>query len=256
LSATVLVVVGSYVLFVLACGVVGVRLIALAKRTGQLPELLLGVGLTAAVLAMPMLGIAGVGRGTAGDFNSTLGAAAFLLIWTGISFMAAFTWRTFRPQSKWAAILVASISVFEAYVCLSCFHAISSAEPSSPAFDATTRWVLLLRLPVGVMYFWTGLEGFFAYRMARRREALGFADRVVTNRLLLWCWVGWAACGNNLVATVLHAQGKSPTTDPFAALVMSTGGCVGALLLYLAFLPPERYLRFVQRRAEVESASA
>lgn len=256
MNATVLVVVGSYALFVLACGIVGVRLIALAKRTQQFPEFLLGTGLSAAVIAMPTLGIAGVGRGTAGDFNSALGATGFLLIWVGIVFMAAFTWRTFRAGSFWAAALVASIAAFEAYACVSCFQAITSAIPSSPAFEATSRWVLLLRMPVGAMFFWTGLEGFFAYRMARRREALGLADRVVTNRLFLWCLVGWAMCANNGVASVLHAQGRSPTTDPIAALALGAGGCVGALLLYLAFLPPERYLRFIRRRAEVGVTAA
>jgi hypothetical protein len=147
--------------------------------------------------------------------------------------------------------VVASIAAFEAFVCASCFLALTSADPASPAFEASARWVLLLRIPVGVMYFWTGLEGFLAYRMARRREALGFADPVVTNRLLLWCWVGWASCANNGVATLLHVQGKSPTTDPFAAMVLSLGGSMGALLLYLAFLPPKRYLRFIERRGAV-----
>ena len=256
LSTAVWVVVGSYVLLVLTCGIVGVRLIALAKQSRQLPEFLLGTGLSAAVVAMPVLGISGVGRGAAGDFNAALGATGFLLICIGITFMAAFTWRTFRPGSDWAAAVVASIAAFEAVVCIGCFQAITNADPSSPAFAATRGWVLLLRFPVGAMYFWTGLEGFLAYRMARRREVLGLADRVVTNRLFLWCLVGWVSFVSNGVASVLHALGKSPATDPVAALVMGTGGCAGALLLFLAFLPPERYLRFLRRRSEVEPVAA
>ena len=40
------------------------------------------------------------------------------------------------------------------------------------------------------------------------------------------------------------------------SLVLAVGGSVAATFLYLAFLPPDRYLRFLRQRATVAPVEA
>jgi hypothetical protein len=54
---------------------------------------------------------------------------------------------------------------------------------------------------------------------------------------------------NNGAATLLQAQGRGPNNDPTAAFVLALGGIVAGTLVYLVFMPPEAWQRFVRDRA-------
>jgi hypothetical protein len=43
----------------------------------------------------------------------------------------------------------------------------------------------------------------------------------------------------------MHLRGQSPLADPFAATALAVAGFAGAVLLYLAFLPPSWYRRMI-----------
>lgn len=237
-------------LFALAGGVVGVRLLLLARRTEGLPEGLLGFGFLGLVVAIPLVGIAGMGRATVAELQFELVVAGMLLLWAAAACQTAFTWLTFRPRAGWAKALVIGLAAGEACIVAGVFHAFLMAPGDVHSFAAAGSWTFWIRVPLLVNYGWTAVESLLQYRMARRRAALGLGSAVVRNRFLLFGMVGLSAAATTAVSSVLHLQGMAPTAHPLAAAVMATGGSTAAVLLYLAFMPPRAYRRFLARRAE------
>jgi hypothetical protein len=93
---------------------------------------------------------------------------------------------------------------------------------------------------------WGTLEGLRAYRMAKRRLALGLADRVVVNRFLLFgCWFGLMGL---MPITFALSRRYAGTQGLELALglppkLVGTGMLIA---LVLAFFPPRRYLEWVR----------
>ena len=51
------------------------------------------------------------------------------------------------------------------------------------------------------------------------------------------------------VNLVMHFRGMSSMGDPVAQMLLAVGALLGAVLLYLTFLPPGAYARFIRSRA-------
>lgn len=244
----------SQIALALACGSIGVRLLLLYRSSRRLPELLLGVSLLATITCMPLLVASGVGG--SGDVSSirfaplVLGFAVFTLNVIGLS---AFTWQTFRPESRWGWLAVAAIGAAGIATAIGATVVIAAAPAGVAAKTAAYGWLLALRVPSVVNFSWTGTEAFLQWRLARRRMSLGLGDPVVTNRFALWCAVGVFATANNLVSIALQAQGMGPVANPVGAAVVAVAGVVSSVLLWLVFLPPARYRVWVMRRAIVEA---
>lgn len=236
-------------LFVIACGGVGVRLLIQFGRTQALPEFYLGAGFCCMVGSLALLGASGLGRLAAGEVDLAALAIGLVLMWLAIFTQATFTWTVFRPKSALAENLVLAIGAGEALIVGGALHALGGADPELPSFQAAWFWTLLLRQPLALVYGWTSLEAFIQWVMARRRDRLGIGSPVVTDRFALWGWTAIIAGSSTAVSTWLHLQGRSPFADPWAAAFLGLSGLVGAILLYLAFLPPRWYLRRVEARA-------
>ena len=58
----------------------------------------------------------------------------------------------------------------------------------------------------------------------------------------------------NIGALTLELQGHSPFTNPAGALIMALNGLFGTGLMFLTFMPPDAYRRFVERRAAQREA--
>ena len=101
----------------------------------------------------------------------------------------------------------------------------------------------------GVGYAWTGIESLRHYATYRRRLALGLADPVVVNRMLLWGLMGLATVVVVVVDSVLLYAASELAREVGIPLVTSGGGLLVGILLTLAFFPPPRYLAVVRRRA-------
>ena len=70
------------------------------------------------------------------------------------------------------------------------------------------------------------------------------------NRMFLWGFSMLTAVGISTSVTLLEALGL-PVIGPWlAALISGPLGLICATRLYLAFLPPARYLRWIESRAE------
>jgi len=243
------VVVASQVLFLLTCGTVGVRLIGLWRRTGREPEMLLGASLLTMVVCLPVLTASGMGRGSVGDLRLPLVALGLGLLSLAVAGMSGFTWKTFRPHSRWGAIAVVAIAALQGCALAGSLHALAAADPGVPSTRAATGWLVLLRLPGLANFCWTAVEAFVQWRMARRRLAVGLGDPVVANRFALWCVIGVFLALNNAVSTYLQSRGMGPVAHPVGASAVAVAAVVSATLMWLVFLTPERYHAWILERA-------
>jgi hypothetical protein len=228
--------------------IIGVRLLRLARRTRGVPELTLGLGecllagavppffVMVQVLPEPVWLVRAAAF--AGHLSYTLGCAVMIL----------FTWRVFRPQEEWARVVgSAMVGVLALGGALGLWRALTAdaaslREPQTVSF-LLMEWVSVLG------FFWTAAEAFHHLARLRKQAALGLADPVVVNRMLLWALVGvggvTAAGGPVIVALFgLSAAEHVPTRLLCAAATLWSSVCI-----QLAFQPPQRYLRWVRSAA-------
>jgi hypothetical protein len=83
----------------------------------------------------------------------------------------------------------------------------------------------------------------------QRRARVGLGDPVVANRFLLWAIGAGMAGAGSLVGTLVGLVLGQPLGQlPVLTLTLSCFGMTSACALWLAFAPPEAYLRWVRRR--------
>ena len=104
------------------------------------------------------------------------------------------------------------------------------------------------------MLGWAGLESLLYYVKLRRRLAVGLADAVTADRLRLWSIAMLAAFATSATALTLRGFGVA-MTPTLTGLVVGPLGIVSASAMWLAFLPPQRYLRWVAGGAAPGPAS-
>jgi hypothetical protein len=236
--------------FVLASLIVSLRLLALARRTRGAPELLIGLGLL-------LMGGVGYPLSTtarllesAPEWKAALFAVHGLLSLVGQGCVATFNWRVFRPGEAWARALalgfVASLAALLLWQGVApgwVAYAQSSAGPWS--------WLPLYSLFV---LGWAALDAGLYHLKMRRRLALGLADAATVDRLRLWSIAMGAAFTTSAIALALRAGGVA-MTPTVAGLVVGPLGIVSAGAMWLAFLPPRRYLAWIHARARAAEGS-
>jgi hypothetical protein len=238
----------GFLAFFVASSVVGVRLLLLWRKTHELPELLIGLG---------VLGIGPVGFGfmTIGELCRA-GAPELgrVLIGTGLAAMSGgcaakylFNWRVYHPQSRALQPLV-GLACLLLLVCLAWEYQATGfrtlAEPGASYF-------LRIGLQVGCLLWGSG-EALRYWDRMRRRVRLSLADPVVSNRFLLWgLGAGAAGIGTAVGGFAQWWTRLPPTELPWAMVSSSMHGLVAAIALWLAFVPSARYTRWVRSRAAV-----
>jgi hypothetical protein len=232
------------VAFFLAGLMVGVRLLAIWRRSRQAPELLaalafLCLGPLAFTLSVSGSRLVAVSPDLARPFAALASASAGF----GSVCAAAFTVVVFRPESRLAragvALLAGGLAVCWIGVGVTNGYDVRRAPG---AFRYAGQ---LVRLAV---LFWAALEAFVYWSFMRRRLAYGLADPLVTNRLALWgvgMAMGAAALAIGFFGGSLRVAGY---TALFEATIAATGLVASASLL-LAFQPPECYRAWIVGRA-------
>jgi len=243
-------------IFALVCGIVGIRLLGLARRTRELPEFFLGAAFVGIVVGILTIAVSRVGRVPVNEVNLPVFAGGFGVVWLSASFFIAFTWRAFRSGSKGALGFLILASLTMGASAAGCVHAVATAPPDAHTASLTVYWLMGLRVPLMLNFAWSAIESFHHYRMARRRMAIGLGDPVTANRFLLWCGVGAFTLSSTAIGIALHLQGMGPMNHPLGAAALATGAMVPALLMTLIFMPPAAYRRFLLRRAEVAGLTA
>jgi len=234
----------STVAFVAAGAAVGFRLLALARRTRQLPDLMVGVALLLlAPVAYPLILGSSLGDFSLGATRG-LSIASVIVMAAGWACMFAFTQLVFRPGVEWAKALAgAGIAVLAYGLVASIAFDLRAADVATlRSASNPARW---LQTAAIVVYAWTSVEGFRCWDQARRRFALGLADPLVVNRFLLWGVIGVCSLLSVTPSFVIQLAGGDGAGNPYARLATALSGLACSIALQLAFLPPPAYRRWL-----------
>jgi hypothetical protein len=220
------------------------RLFRLARRTGGLPEALVGVYF----LLVPF-GIAASIRVDRFDPAAAwaVRATANALFSCGGVAILLFAWFVFRPDARWARALAWGGS---AAIALLWATAI-------PLGLYESDYSLFLLLPVYASYLWVFFESARYALLLRRRQRLGLADPVVANRFLLFAiWTGGVGAitlmgvGMSFVQVVqgtFHDGGG--LSNPVVLGATRALSLPIAVSIFLTFLAPARYHAWLRTRA-------
>lgn len=232
---------------VVADAAVGLRLIGLAARTRQLPELTIGASfLLLGGIGYPLAFAARNGLGGPDHVQAML-ALAFAVQNLGCLAIALATWRTFRPDDPRA---LAACGGAAALMAVGWGGQLATGTFSPTPGASALYWIDFAGriLP----YAWATAEAWRYHGMLRRRLALGLADPVVVDRFRLW-----ALSASGVTAAFLLFLAAALARVDVAHSLWVTAGIVGAsaasgVCFWLAFLPPRAYLR----RFEVPATAA
>jgi hypothetical protein len=238
-------------LLVTASIVVALRLLALHRRSGGAPELLLGLMLLLSVGAGYPLLIAAHRAGP--ETVRPLFIVSTLCVNVGFGMLFAFTWRVFRPEAAWARALAgAGVLALAVNAALRCWGAAVDSEVRIGG--EVVGESLLQTTPVLLGYLWTASESLRYYGLMRRRLALGLADPAVCDRFLLWGLMALFVAAGIALNSVALWQRVDILTTPWVLIASSCTGLAQTVLLVLAFVPPSSYLAWVRARARALEA--
>jgi hypothetical protein len=232
--------------YCLAATLVGVRLLRLARRTREVPELMIGacflfggsIGYPASVAALLLSERASALAGpvaATGSIGLALAAACMLVAW----------WRIYHPASRsapWVVCVWGGLLVLVLVPQL--------GQTMTETAPGVSPWGSLRVVVQGGAYAAIAWSGIRYYSLLRRRLSVGLADPVVVNRILLW----------NVAASAVTLQYSYAFATPwlnslFDATKLApafTGmlGLVIALSITHAFYPPRGYLRWIEKQTE------
>ena len=228
---------------------VGIQLLARARRSGGLPERLLGLAFSC--WGMGYIGYEGPG------LIPALAAVEMPLYHVGRVFFAGgclaialFTQRVFRPEARWAAGLTWTIGLLFAVALL--WPPLRGSWAMVSIGDLSF-WLELAAMAIPCV--WMGVEGYSHYARARRRLRLGIEDAITCNRFALWGHFGLLqlAVTGATVPMYLAYETSQRITGAMDALV---GGLelLSIAMLWLAFAPPAIYRDWVAE-ASAETAT-
>ena len=228
--------------FLLTSLAVGVRLVALHRKTRRPPELLIGLG----ILGVGPLGMGGLLVAAAlHRLGSTaapyVAGAAVLAIVVGFVAAGLFNWQVYRPEST-AVRLVVGVAVLLAGIGFGIeIGSTGFADPLHPG-----PGIVLITLCNATTLVWGATESLLYWRLMRRRLALGLADPLVTNRFLLYgVGIGSAGVGSIVSVAAQELLGKGMAEMPLLMLSNSLFGLLAAVCMGVAFLPPRAWRRWI-----------
>jgi hypothetical protein len=232
-----------------AAFIVGTRLLRLARRTRELPELMIGcsflsggtLGYPASIasqllapdspaVAWPVAGL--------GSMGLSVASACVLVAW----------WRIYQPLKPWGrwAVVLWTLLLIQVFVLELSRSAAELAPGASP-------WEPLRVIAQGVPYAAMAWSGFRYHARLRRRMRVLRTDPVVANRILLW----------NVAATCVTLQYLFYLAYPYIDRFYDAGaaapayngilGLIIAICISCAFYPLPTYLRRIRKRAGLES---
>jgi len=240
--------VASVLLYAAFTGITGVRVLALANKTRQLPEGLLGCSyLIGGMLGWALLLVGGalvVARPDKRPLAVLLQSAGLFCLNCGILTTSLFSWRVFTPRS----VLAAALFFTQAAVLVADYvHNGVLTDAALP--PATQPWFWPGMLARNFTYVWLSFITFRYYFMLRKRLPLGLADPVATNRVLLWGLIAFITLLYCVFASACSVLDLWDRHGEVLFLITGIMNSVGAVLGLLAFVPPARYLRWVEARA-------
>jgi hypothetical protein len=225
---------------------IGLRLVWLGRRSRGAPELLIGFGILGigpAGFALMVLAMV-LGGGRPRVAFACL-ATAQLAIAGGALSAYVFNWTVFRNDAAWARAVVWIAAALLAAAFLGRLATGSYVLPMRLDF-----WTYLGSFTMIACLLWGSFESLRYYGVMRRRTRLGLADPVLTNRFLLWgLGIGSAGVGSLIGQVAMIATGSAMQKLDGITLSNSLFGLTSAVLMWIAFLPPAGYRRWIEARA-------
>jgi hypothetical protein len=220
--------------------IASLRLLRLNRRTGERPELLLGLyfGLSGAYyLGYNMPNLLG--------FDSWPPAINLAIEWIytlGVLPYLFFIRAVFRPGCAWAGALVGLCSIF----------LLAGTLIGGESFSLDNPWFLVQWVGYTTPCVWLCWEALLSQRGAQKRTRIGLCAPIVTNRYLLLALFGGfqtLACLADLsyAAAIDGAQAISLLTDA----LLGGSEIASVAVLWLAFFPPLFYSDWIARRAVI-----
>jgi hypothetical protein len=236
--------------FIGGSAVVAARLLWLARRTRQEPELLLGaaIGCTA-VLGYGVLIANLVLRGTRAP-DEVRALAVFLsgagrtLHDFGVTLFLVFVVRVFRRDAAWAKALAAGmLALLWGGLVAGAVNGSFRAE-----IDAVGRPAWWCEYAVIWTYsIWSLAESYRYWGVMRRRVAVGLADPLVANRFFLWGTGSLFTVLATWTASIPFAYVGDPEAlvaiTPAVRIATALAGLGSVSCSMFAFLPPAWYRR-------------
>jgi hypothetical protein len=237
----------SFMVLLLVGTTVGSRMLLLARRTRKLPELALGTASLSialgGVLLCPILYFA-----DSWPEGAVFATAIASSVANGVACSAVclLTWRVFRPGRFWAASAWATVSLtLSAAIVVQILRG-----------DVVPHWALrpenhvFMWARVGA-FLWAGLEGLRYAGMMRRRARVGLGDAAVASQIRLWGVAGATISLMLVFWTLAPHLGHASIVDwPAGMFLANALGIVAACSLYLAFLAPLAWPRWIEKRTE------
>jgi hypothetical protein len=229
--------------------IAGYRLLRLSGRTGERPELLLGIyfaftGQWYVCFNAPyFLGFEELPR--------LITHATEWIFVAGIIPYLLFIRTAFRPDSAWAkALVIACTLLLLTGATIGSIAGVFENSLDDPYY--MIEWVGYTAPCV-----WMGCEGAISHSAAKKRVRIGLCEPVVANSYLLFALFGFgqtAAC----VAELLWAYGNSTAeaASSFADILLGASEIASITVLWFIFFPPPAYRRWVDGRAASSLPSA
>lgn len=229
--------------FLIASVAIGVRLLLIGSRTGNVPELAIGLGFVvgAVVGYVPETVVLSTDLLDPQTETSVLAVTQIALRGAPVA-LVVFTLAVFRPSELWARafgtlILAALVVSWVAFP-----NTRILAENEVDVF-----WYDVFAVSRSLAAAWGAAESFLYYRKARLQVQLGLMSPVLADRFWLW-GVGLSALTALLGTTIWAALlGIDPATSGWV-LLESLFGTIGAFTLWLTFFPSRAYKRYVDRK--------
>jgi len=233
--------------FVVVSAVVGTRLLLLARRTGAVPELALGLAFFMVGAIGYPLGLGAVLPGMPTAPARALFAISQLATGVGSAAVFVFTRGVFRPEARWATGIV-RLAAF--VLAVQTAFSVERALGGDPSQFAVPDLGFTVRQGVTAFsYGWTAIEALRYRALLLRRLEIGLAEVEVVNRFLLWAIAGVGAFTGSSTMSAVSLVGAMPWQDPLAISAVGLGGLTSAVCAWLAFMPPRAYLAWVRSGA-------
>jgi hypothetical protein len=226
--------------------ILGIRLLRLAWRTRELPEFMIGSSFIVAGVIGYVMMVAGNPQSGAltPEQSRTVMMFGYGLISVGVCFLYFFIWRTFRPASLWAAALALSSS---AVVMFTTTHTIDAeAAGTLPYYLGTVS-----RLGGGA---WGAAESLQWWARMRKRQSIGLADPIVTNRFFLWGIANIVTFVIFMSTMAMPRTDAEQTTTSTLLIVISSLTIIAAAVQWFAFFPTRSYIRWVRGGETTQTA--
>jgi len=227
--------IGSLV-FLLATGITGGRLLARGLRNGGLHERLLGITYLAGgpLGYVPLMLV--MSGATPDDWTRGLRIFGHLNLASSAAALYLFNWRTFRLGSRGgaAAAQAAAAGVFLAWLGLVFVDGLEGRTLEGGVAFWSDFW-----LRAGA-YVWAAAESLHQYARGRRRLALGLTEPVVVDRFRLW-GIAMAAISAMFLTTFAVAL-TGGTSPPIRYIVDGALAVVTSWTIWITFFPSPRYL--------------